>query len=274
MLVELMRVGAATGQLDEMVGNQFCIPPGHENQGDGLELLEVGGQMNIAKPHSIVVDQSGVRYQNECGSYVEFCKNMLRRDREVRAVPSWWIVDLYYMRTYMYCGTMPGTEKPKAWYDSGFLKLAETIEELAGLLEIEPAALRKTIDDFNANARQGRDPSFYRGDRLYDRFLGDHYASDSPTLGPIEDGPFYAAPLVPGNVGTFGGAVTDEQGRVLTEDGYIIPNLYATGTVTASVMGRCYPAGGASIGPAMLWGYLAALSAAGAPQSRKTLLSA
>ena len=65
-------------------------------------------------------------------------------------------------------------------------------------------------------------------------------------------------PVVPGNVGTFGGVVTDCDARVLREDGSVIEGLYATGTTTAAVTGRTYPGAGCSIGPSFTWGYVAA----------------
>ena len=95
--------------------HQMSLPPGAENKGDGVELGSVGGQMNITKPHSFVIDQSGVRYMNEAGSYMEFCQNMIARNKQVPAIPSWWIVDQKYMDDYMYTGTMPGTKKPQEW---------------------------------------------------------------------------------------------------------------------------------------------------------------
>jgi 3-oxosteroid 1-dehydrogenase len=264
MLQELIKLGAATAQLEEMVGNQMAIPPGCENKGDGLALGAVGGQMNIAKPHSIIVDRTGVRYMNEGGSYMAFCKNMLERDKVAPAVPSWWIVDEQYMRDYMFCGAMPGAAKPKAWFDQGFLKKADTLEDLARQCQIPPAALKATVARFNADVEAGRDAEFHRGDRAYDNWLGDPFARPSATLGKIETGPFYAAQVVPGNVGTYGGVVTDTYARVLREDGQPIPGLYATGNTTASVMGRFYPGAGSSIGPSFTWGYVAAKHAAGA----------
>jgi 3-oxosteroid 1-dehydrogenase len=264
MIEAMMQVGAAIGQMEEMVGNQMSIPPGAENKGDGVALGSVGGQMNIAKPRSIIVDQSGVRYMNEAGSYMEFCQNMLKRDRTVPAVPSWWIVDEPYMRQYMYTGTMPGSKKPQSWYDSGFLKKADTIEGLAAAMGVDPAVLRGTIDRFNEGARRGVDPEFGRGNRAYDNWLGDFHREGSHTLGPIEEGPFYAAPVVPGDVGTYGGVVTDENARVLREDGSVIEGLYATGISTASVMGRIYPGAGSSVGPSFVFGWIAAKHAANA----------
>lgn len=68
----------------------------------------------------------------------------------------------------------------------------------------------------------------------------------------------------PGDVGTYGGVVCDANARVLREDGTPIQGLYATGTTTASVMGRYYPGAGASLGPSFTWGYVANKHAANA----------
>lgn len=263
MICALEDMGAALGQMDERVGNQMTIPPGVENTtGEGVDIGTISGQMNYAKPHSIVVDQSGLRYMNEGGSYMAFCQNLLKRNATVPALPSWWISDEQSMRKYLFCGTMPGAKKPQEWYDSGFLVRADTIAELAAKIDIEPDTLETTVDRFNAGARLGRDDEFKRGQRAYDEWLGDHYHHPSNTLGTIEVGPFYAARVYPGDVGTYGGVVTDVHGRVLRDDGSAIGGLYATGTTTASVMGRIYPGAGSSVGPSFVWGYIAARHAA------------
>lgn len=57
--------------------------------------------------------------------------------------------------------------------------------------------------------------------------------------------------------------MTDTRARVLREDGSIIERLYATGVSTASVMGRAYPGAGSSVGPSLVWGYVAAKDALG-----------
>jgi 3-oxosteroid 1-dehydrogenase len=69
---------------------------------------------------------------------------------------------------------------------------------------------------------------------------------------------------VPGDLGTKGGLRTDEGARVLREDGTPIAGLYATGNASASVMGHSYAGAGATIGPAMTFGYIAALDLAAA----------
>jgi 3-oxosteroid 1-dehydrogenase len=251
MMLEMMRLGAAVAQMEEMVGNQAALPP---QLPDRIALVV----SEVAKPHSIVVDQSGERYTNETQSYMSFCQDMLARHKTVPAVPSWLIFDSQYMAKYMVAGTFPGSKKPQAWYDQGWLKKAGSVAELAQHLKIDPTKLAATLARFNDFARNGKDEDFNRGGRAYDRFLGDRAQVPSPAMAPIEKAPFYAYQFYPGDVGTFGGVITDVHARVLRDDGTVIPGLYATGTSTAGDMGRAYPGAGASIGPSFVWGYVAA----------------
>ena len=70
---------------------------------------------------------------------------------------------------------------------------------------------------------------------------------------------------MPGDIGTCGGLLTDEQARVVDRDGRVIDGLYATGNGTATVMGRHYLGPGASIANTMVFGYVAARHAAREP---------
>jgi len=258
MIEEMMRHGAAVAQMEERVGNQVTLPPGAEDSEAKPTV-----QAMTASPHCILVDQSGVRYMNEGGSYMAYAKGMLERHREVPAVPSWAIFDQQYMDKYMLAGTMPGSPKPQSWYDSGYLKRADTLEGLAQACGLPADALRRTVERFNGFVRANHDADFHRGERAYDRWLGDWLHQPSETLGSIERGPFYAVAVWPGDVGTYGGVVTDEYARVLREDGSVIEGLYATGVSAASVMGRKYPGAGSSVGPSFTWGFVAAKHAAG-----------
>ncbi|HMK87012.1 MAG TPA: FAD-dependent oxidoreductase [Steroidobacteraceae bacterium] len=253
MIEEMMRHGAAIAQMEERVGNQMTLPPGADES-----EFKPSAQAMTASPHAILVDQSGVRYMNEGGSYMAYCKSMLERNKGVPAVPSWALFDSQYLRKYMLAGTMPGSKKPQRWYDEGYLKKADTLEGLARELAIDPGTLESTVARFNDFVAKNRDEDFHRGERAYDRWLGDSFNKPSQTLGSISEPPFYAVPVVPGDVGTYGGVVTDAHARVLREDGAIIPGLYATGTSTASVMGRAYPGAGSSVGPSFVWGFVAA----------------
>jgi 3-oxosteroid 1-dehydrogenase len=256
---ELERKGAVLAQMDEMVGFQMTEAPGWEK-----EYVAPGMQTVTARPHAILVDQSGVRYQNEGGSYEAYCENMVVRNRTVPAVPSWAIMDSQFMERYPLASAGQGKPFPQSWLDSGYLKQADTIEGLAEKLGIQPDTLKATVDRWNGFVDKGQDEDFFRGDRDYDKFLGDPLREGKArTLGRIDKAPFYAVNVVPGDVSTYGGVVTDANSRVLKADGSAIEGLYACGVTTASPMGRIYPGAGASVGPSMTFGWIAAKHAAG-----------
>jgi succinate dehydrogenase/fumarate reductase flavoprotein subunit len=124
-------------------------------------------------------------------------------------------------------------------------------------------ALVDTVARYNQGAREGRDEEFGRGWSPYNRYQGDPELSPNPNVAPIEQGPFHAVEVVPGSFGSFAGLKTDAHARVLREDGAVIDGLYAAGADMASIMGGYYPAGGINLGPAMVFGHLAARHAAG-----------
>lgn len=256
---EMERLGGVLAQMDEMVGFQMTRAPGWEG-----EYVAPGAQSVTAKPHAILVDQSGVRYLNEGGSYEEYCERMVKRNRTVPAIPSWAILDQQYMDNYALANGGAGKKIPPEWLKSGYLKQATSILDLARLIDVDPMALKKTVDRWNAMVDKGVDEEFHRGERAYDEFLGDlRKEKQFRTLGRIDQAPFYAVDIVPGDVSTYGGVVTDANSRVLKADGSPIEGLYACGVSTASPMGRVYPGAGASVGPSMTFGWIAAKHAAG-----------
>jgi len=259
MHVEMERIGGRLGQMDQMVGFQTTPAPGYDD-----EYVKPGTQATTAKPHAIQVDQSGVRYMNEGGSYEEFCENMLVRNRTVPAVPSWAIMDQQYMDEYPLAGKMGVKKQLPKWIEAGWVKKADTVEGLAAVIGVPADALANTVARWNGFCAKGKDEDFHRGDRAYDNFLGDpFYDGPNQTMGPIDKGPFYAIEVYPGDVGTYGGVVCDSNSRVLREDGSVIEGLYACGVATASPMGKVYPGAGASVGPSMTFGWIAAKHAAG-----------
>ena len=249
IIEEGMRIGAAVAQMGERIGMQISLPPGSEKL-----VIKAAMQNDMNKPHAIVVDQTGVRFARESASHPEFSECMRQRG----ATPIWMIFDSQYLATYMLAGTMPGSKKPQAWLDQKFLRHADSLAALARECGIDSTALNATVTRFNGFVRDGRDADFHRGDSAYDRWVGDPLHRPSNTLGSIEKAPFYAIRIYAGDVGTYGGLLTDEHARVLKSDGSPIPGLYATGTSTASVMGRVEPGAGGSIGPTLTWAYVAA----------------
>ena len=185
-----------------------------------------------------------------------------------RAVPSWAVFSQTYANDYLVAGKWVGkAKKPAGWVESGYLKVADTIEALAVKINVDPLALRATIDRWNAFVAKGVDEDFGRGTREYDKWLGDPFHGPNPALGLIDKAPFYAVDMVPADVSTYGGALIDSRARVIKADGAPIPGLYACGVSTASIMGGVYPGAGASIGPSMTFGYIAAKHAAGIDNS-------
>jgi 3-oxosteroid 1-dehydrogenase len=153
---------------------------------------------------------------------------------------------------------------PKSWFGIGTMFSSSTVEGLAAKIGVPAATLLDSVARFNAAARAGHDEDFKRGDSAYDRYYGDP-TLPNPCLNELVKAPYYAAKLVPGDLGTKGGLVTDEQARVLKEDGSVLEGLYAVGNTSASVMGNEYAGAGATIGPSLTFGWVAARHATGHP---------
>jgi 3-oxosteroid 1-dehydrogenase len=219
-------------------------------------------------PGSIIVNMSGQRFMNESMPYVEACHHMYggqygHGDGPGENIPAWLLFDQQYRNRFIFAGLQPGQRIPTKWLDSGVIVKASTLEELAQKTNLPIEGLRATIERFNGFARSGVDEDFHRGESAYDRYYGDPTNKPNPNLGEISHPPYYAAKMVPGDLGTKGGIRTDVHGRALRDDDSVIEGLYAAGNVSSPVMGHTYPGPGGTIGPAMTFGYLAALHIAG-----------
>lgn len=212
-----------------------------------------------SQPGGIMVNHAGERFVNESAPYVNVVHTMYEQEAAgVGHIPAYFIMDQRFRDRYLFLGNFPKRPLPQKYADAGIIDQAETLAELAAKIGVPPAALTATVERFNRFARAGRDEDFRRGDSAYDRYYGDPTVRPNPCLAPIEQGPFYAVEMVPGDLGTKGGLVTDEHARVLDSDDRPIPGLYAAGNNSASVMGNDYAGAGATIGPAMVFGYIAA----------------
>jgi 3-oxosteroid 1-dehydrogenase len=213
-------------------------------------------------PGCFMVNAAGRRFVNEAAPYVDAVHAMYAgNETGVSHIPAWLVADQRYRNRYTFAGLPPRQRFPGRWYKAGAVHSAGTIEELAAKIEVPAEELRATVDRFNGFARTGHDEDFRRGESAYDHYYGDPRL-DNPSLAPLEVAPFHAVKIVPGDLGTKGGLRTDEWARVLREDGDVIPGLYAAGNASATVMGHTYAGAGATIGPAMTFGYLAALDIA------------
>jgi 3-oxosteroid 1-dehydrogenase len=213
-----------------------------------------------ALPGCIMVNQKGERYLNEAASYHIVGQQMARRERDHGdGSPSWMVFDHRYRHLYPMGPLLPLVPD---WLQSGpvktILKKGDTIADLAREIGADPATLEAQVERFNLHAVKGEDPDFHRGEAAYDKMYGDYRHQPNPCLRPLTEGPFYAMPIYPGDIGTNGGLRTNARAQVVDESGQPIPGLYAVGNNAASAMGESYPGAGVTIGPAMTFGYIAA----------------
>ncbi|MGA8004747.1 MAG: FAD-binding protein, partial [Burkholderiales bacterium] len=129
---------------------------------------------------------------------------------------------------------------------------------LAARLAIVPVGLLRTLERYNEDARRGVDSAFGLGGDPYQRFLGDARNAPNPCMRPIEAAPFFAIRIHASDLGTSAGLITDGAARVLDAAGRPVPGLYACGNDMNSIMDGAYPGPGITLGPALVFGYLAA----------------
>lgn len=225
-----------------------------------------------ALPHGIYVDQRGERFVNEAGNYSDTVLAMYRRhERNDATIPAWFVFDRQYRARYPVGPLLPHRvmrdDKLAAELrpGAGWLRRADSIEELARRLDVPPAALRATVERFNGFADRGVDEDFGRGGDANDVYYSDPRNTPNPSLGALTRPPFYAVPIVPSDLGTKAGLLTDVDGRVLGEDGVPIRGLYAAGNSGTTPMGDRYPSAGATIASAMAQAFLAAAACAADP---------
>jgi 3-oxosteroid 1-dehydrogenase len=253
-----MRIGAGLGNMREA----WWVPIIDVPMPDGTVAgWQVNGERS--RPHSIMVNKKGRRFADEAANY-----NALGAAFHVLDVtefdyvnhPAWLVVDDHYLQRYGLAGFKSGEGRPTP----GWMVEASDLAALAAKIDVPADALEATVARWNENAAHGRDPDFRRGESLHDRWWGDSALGDGPesTIGPLDTPPYYAVRVYSGCLGTKGGPRTDGDAQVLDVDGRPIRGLYAAGNVMASVLGMTYGGAGGTLGPAMVFGFLAGRHAA------------
>jgi len=251
-----MEAGAALANMTSFWGQPALVDPEVEFEGNVLFQM---GTARSAKG-VILVDRNGKRFVNEGVAYQDFPKVLGVYDPVALEYPTenvWLVFDQRTKDTTVILPTvLPGAPAPE------WMTRADTVRELAHEIGVDPDALEATVARWNEHVAAGEDPDFHRGTVRFEAHMSGHFPSPEHSLGPVETPPFYAMPLYDGTLGTNGGPRIDEHARVLRHDGTPIPGLYAAGNASASVFGPAYPGGGATIGPALTFGYLAGRHAA------------
>ena len=209
-----------------------------------------------AKPGVIAVTREGRRFTNESENYHDFVCAMIEACAGHTDVSAFMICDHRTIRRYGLGAVRPSPLPLFPHLRSGYLKMGHSIRELANSAGIDPEHLQRTVEQINHDAAAGRDSTFNRGATSYQRLLGDDSFSPNPCIGEISVAPFYAVKIIPGDIATYHGLVTDARTRVLDVERKPIPGLYAVGNDAASIFGGSYPGAGATLGPAMTSGYI------------------
>mgnify|MGYP003582787892 CR=1 FL=1 len=256
--------GADVGLMDECWWMPGVIQP---NGRSGFIAALNGG---------VMVNNKGERFVNESMPYDRFGRVLVQQEPQPGTnIRAWWIWDARFG------DRLPAVYNPmpilsfSEYEAAGLWHSSPTLEMLAEKIGVPADALAASIARFNSFAETGVDADYHRGEAPYDRFLATEMAklfgvadttpvgSPNPSLFPVSNGPFYAAAIGLGDLGTKGGLKTDVDARVLRADGSVIEGLYAAGNAMESVTGRHYAAPGCPVGTCMVFSYRAVMNMMG-----------
>ena len=241
--------------------NAFLTPVSQYIRADGSSAVFPHTVLDRAKPGLVAVDWKGERFVNESVSYHEFGRALLSHHDQENSVKAfaYLIADSNFVWKYGLGALKPMRINRRFLTSQGYLVEASSIAELGEKLALPVYAFAETIRRYNQFAEKGEDPMFGRGCNVYQRFLGDPEVEPNPCVAPIECSPFFAVKIEIGDLSSAAGLATDSLSRVLDVEGTPISGLYACGADARSVMEGSYPGPGITLGPAITFGYLAAM---------------
>lgn len=247
----------------EIRDSAYWVPVSVWRKPDGTQATFPHLVSDRAKPGVIAVDAGGRRFVNEADSYHDVVRAMHQRGIGSDASPVHLICDARVLRRYGLGHARPWPFPRRRLIWDGYLVVARSLAGLADRIGMPAAPLLETVDRHNIDAATGRDEAFGKGSSAYNRSMGDAAHRPNPCLAPIETPPYYAIRLYPGNLGTSRGVRTDGDARAVDPAGAPIPGLCVVGNDADAVLQGSYPGPGASLGPALTGGYLAALHIVG-----------
>lgn len=195
-----------------LIGMEYiqCLPLGNPETG-GLNGW-IGG---IGVEYYYQVNKSGKRFMAEDGRRDVMTKALLEQPGSF----SYVIADSHV--TFKDGKNLWGDDVEKLVADKKIFR-ADTIEDLAKQIGIDPAVLKQTNDAFNKAVEAGKDNEFGRS--LFGQ--------------KMDKAPFYASPRMPTVHHTMGGIEINLDTQVLDKNGNVIPGLYAAGEVTGGIHGK------------------------------------
>ena len=266
MIEAAMRLGAAIDCMNESwwvitsLGPNESLPEGAVNpEGVAIPFMH---HLDLSLPHLIMVDQDGRRFCDESGAYMEIGQRLYARHEATgKGVPAWVILDRRHRENYPWGTAQPG-KTPQSWLDSGYMKQAATLEELARLCGIDWAGLKVEIESSTGIAAPASTPSSIAADARSIARTATRQSRQTRTSGRSSRARSTRSRCIPAMSARPAASSPTSTPGFCARTASVIEGLYATGNSTASVVGRCYPGAGSSIGASFVFGYLAAQHAA------------
>jgi len=187
----------------------------------------------------VFVNKEGKRFVREDGRRDEICGALLKQTKKIMYIVESGDGDAVPLDKMTTADGIPVLQAEK----DGDLLISDTIEGLAAKIGCDPAALKATIEGFNASVASKKDDF---GRQLYSI--------------PMTKGPYIATPRVACVHHTMGGVRIDTKCDVLDKSGKIIPGLFAAGEVTGGIHGA-NRLGGNAVVDTVVFGKLAGESA-------------
>ncbi len=234
---------AAGAHLDNMdqANVYVCLPTRYEGKAYGLPINF------LYEPHSIVVNRAAKRFVSEAHFNIGEALDARDADGAPINLPCYLVGDHRFLDSSF-------TFRWYAAYERGWVKKADTIEELAKKLGLPAKELKASIDRWNSFCAAGKDEDFHRGEPAWERKKD----GGKVRLYPIDKPPYVGLSVNRSIIGTKGGARTNESAQVLRPDGSIIPGLYAAGLAMANPIGTRAVGAGTTLGPNLTWGFISA----------------
>jgi 3-oxosteroid 1-dehydrogenase len=276
--------GARLGNMNNAWWAQIVLEQALDNPSVSNDVFNVPGDS------SFLVNRFGRRVVNEKMTYNERTQVHFHWDPVAGEYPNLLLFMIYDRRTVENLGTRYNYPVPPSGASAPYVisgrdlgqleyNINARLRALAGKL---PAGLmldanfgrelKETVRRFNQYAELGEDREFQRGKHEIDRASQANISNGkpNPTLYPLaEKGPYYSVILAAGTLDTKGGPAINRYSQVLDRNGKPIPGLYGAGNCIASPAGQAYWSGGATIGPALTFGFIAARHAASASTAKR-----
>lgn len=231
-----IRMGMDVGANLAAIGGIIGMPPTNVGMTPTLP-----GQPEVP---GIIVNKHGLRFVAESNHYAYVMTKAYAQELHI----SWTIWDQTTMDLggVLVSGISYMSADMAKEIEEGKVMKADTIQDLAAAIDVDPTNLQRTIDTWNEDmTTTGKDSAF----------------NTEFGLKPMDKPPYYATKVVEYNLGAIGGVRINTSAQVIDLNGEVIPRLYAGGQTAGGHMGAFYPSTGTGVLSTVFFGRVAAQNA-------------